>query len=57
VAVVSLEQKAHSSWIGEAPEADNVGGTITIPEVAHDTEASEYVVCSLCRFLVIFPSS
>ena len=24
-----------------------VSGTITVPEVAHDTEEDEYVVCSL----------
>ncbi len=34
---------------GEAPGADDVSGSITVPEVAHDTEESEYVVCSLTR--------
>ena len=32
---------------GDAPEAAGVIGTITIPEVAHDTEEDEYVVRSL----------
>ena len=32
---------------GDAPEAAGAMGTITIPEVAHDTEESEYVVRSL----------
>ena len=28
-------------------EDEDVSGTITIPEVAHDTAEDEYVVCSL----------
>ena len=32
---------------GSAKDEENVGGTITVPEVAHDTEEDEYVVCSL----------
>ena len=32
---------------GAAKDEEDVSGTITIPEVAHDTEADEYVVCSL----------
>lgn len=32
---------------GETGEEDSVTGSITIPEVAHDTEEEEYVVCSL----------
>lgn len=30
---------------GKAGEVDGVTGTITVPEVAHDTEEDEYVVC------------
>ena len=30
---------------GSAPGEDDVSGTITVPEVAHDTEEDEYVVC------------
>ena len=33
--------------VGTTKEGENVSGTITIPEVAHDTEEDEYVVCSL----------
>lgn len=32
------------SAVGSAPEAEEVSGTITVPEIAHDTEADEYVV-------------
>lgn len=30
-------------YSGSAPDAEDVGGTITIPEVAHDTEEDEFV--------------
>ena len=30
---------------GKAGEDNTASGTITIPEVAHDTEEDEYVVC------------
>ncbi|KAG5981553.1 hypothetical protein E4U55_002834 [Claviceps digitariae] len=30
-------------YTGSAPDADEVSGTITIPEIAHDTEQDEYV--------------
>jgi hypothetical protein len=30
--------------VGSAPGAEDVGGTITVPEVAHDTEEDEFVV-------------
>ena len=33
---------------GKAGEVEDVTGTITVPEVAHDTEEDEYVVCPLC---------
>lgn len=33
--------------IGKNKDGEDVSGTITIPEVAHDTEEDEYVVCSL----------
>ena len=36
--------------IGETKDAEDVGGSITIPEVAHDTEEDEYVVRSLANF-------
>jgi hypothetical protein len=31
---------------GKNKEGEEASGTITIPEVAHDTEEDEYVVCS-----------
>lgn len=49
----SQGQKAYLVLAGEAPDADVVSGSITVPEVAHDTEESEYVVCSLRRLLYI----
>ena len=33
---------------GSTTEEEEVKGTITIPEVAHDSEQDEYVVCSIC---------
>jgi hypothetical protein len=30
--------------LGSTPEEEDVSGTITVPEVAHDTEEDEYVV-------------
>ena len=32
---------------GKNKEGEEASGTITVPEVAHDTEEDEYVVCSL----------
>ena len=32
---------------GSDKDGENVTGKITVPEVAHDTEEDEYVVCSL----------
>ncbi len=32
---------------GKIKNGEDVSGTISIPEVAHDTEEDEYVVCSL----------
>lgn len=31
-------------YSGSAPDEEDVGGSITIPEVAHDTEEDEFVV-------------
>jgi activator of HSP90 ATPase len=33
--------------VGKNQEGEEASGTITIPEVAHDTEEDEYVVCCL----------
>ena len=35
---------------GLAKDEEDVSGTITVPEVAHDTEEDEYVVCSLSSY-------
>ena len=33
--------------LGKTKDDEDVSGTITVPEVAHDTEENEYVVCLL----------
>lgn len=33
--------------LGKTKDDEDVSGTITVPEVAHDTEQNEYVVCLL----------
>lgn len=38
---------------GKNKEGEEASGTITIPEVAHDTEEDEYVVCSLRSHLCL----
>lgn len=35
-------------YSGKNKEGEEASGTITVPEVAHDTEEDEYVVRSLC---------
>jgi activator of HSP90 ATPase len=35
--------------VGSAPDEAEVSGTITVPEVAHDTDEDEYVVCPYSR--------
>lgn len=39
------ELKAKGEVEGSEDDTKEVSGTITIPEVAHDTEEDEYVVC------------
>lgn len=34
------------SCVGKTSDGEVVNGKISIPEVAHDTEEDEYVVCS-----------
>ena len=46
-----LRQFANTS-LGKTSEVEDVSGSITIPEVAHDTEEDEYVVCSLLSLKV-----
>ncbi|KAI1200125.1 activator of Hsp90 ATPase [Nemania serpens] len=41
--ITIFDVKLVLEYSGSAPEADNVSGTITVPEVAHDTEEDEFV--------------
>ena len=47
--ITLFDVKLQLEYEGKTEDEEDVGGTITIPEVAHDTEEDEYVVCSLCR--------
>lgn len=40
------EQWAKTASVGSTAEDQDVSGTITIPEVAHDTEEDDFVVRS-----------
>lgn len=40
-------------YTGSAPEEPEVSGTITVPEVAHDTEEDEFVVSSSCGSIIL----
>ena len=51
---VTAEEKAEDEDASQEGDTKDVSGTITIPEVAHDTEEDEYVVCLI---LPIPPSS
>lgn len=41
--ITIFDVKLILEYSGSAPDADDVSGSITIPEVAHDTEEDEYV--------------
>lgn len=41
--ITLFDVKLQLEYEGQAPGADTVSGSITVPEVAHDTEESEYV--------------
>jgi len=41
--ITIFDVKLVLEYSGSAPDADEVSGTITIPEVAHDTDEDEYV--------------
>jgi activator of HSP90 ATPase len=47
--ITLFDVKLQLEYEGKTKEEESVSGTITIPEVAHDTEEDEYVVCSLTR--------
>lgn len=46
--ITLFDVKVQLEYEGKTKDDEDVSGTITIPEVAHDTEEDEYVVRSLC---------
>lgn len=46
--ITLFDVKVQLEYEGQTKDEENVSGSITIPEVAHDTEEDEYVVRSLC---------
>lgn len=48
--ITLFDVKLVLDYEGNTKEDEDVTGTITIPEVAHDTEEDEYVVCLLHAF-------
>lgn len=50
-------QLEYSGKTKEGEDGEDVSGTISVPEVAHDTEEDEYVVCPPApHFLVLSPA-
>ncbi|UNI18215.1 Co-chaperone [Purpureocillium takamizusanense] len=41
--ITIFDVKLVLEYTGSAPDADDVSGTITVPEIAHDTDEDEYV--------------
>lgn len=52
-----LTRKCTDHKTGSTKDEDDVNGSINVPEVAHDTEQDEYVVCSLLSVFCIHTSS
>lgn len=48
ISIFFLSMSTSSFFTGKIRDGENVSGSISVPEVAHDTEEDEYVVCSLC---------
>lgn len=48
MSIFLLSMSTSSFFAGKIRDGENVSGSIVVPEVAHDTEEDEYVVCSLC---------
>lgn len=46
--ITLFDVKVQLEYEGKTEAEEDVGGSITVPEVAHDTEEDEYVVRSLC---------
>lgn len=40
-----MHNEPKANCLGKTKDEEDVSGTITVPEVAHDTEENEYVVC------------
>lgn len=51
--ITLFDVKVQLEYGGATADEEDVSGTITIPEVAHDTEEDEYVVRSLCSTLSV----
>ncbi len=51
--ITLFDVKVQLEYGGATTDEEDVSGTITIPEVAHDTEEDEYVVRSLCSTLSV----
>jgi activator of HSP90 ATPase len=47
--ITIFDVKLVLEYTGSAPDEAEVSGTITVPEVAHDTDEDEYVVCPYSR--------
>jgi hypothetical protein len=45
-AAARLEKHRGSLGLGKTKNGEDVSGSINVPEVAHDTEPEDYVVCS-----------
>lgn len=45
--ITIFDLKLQLEYTGKTKDGEDVSGTITVPEVAHDTEEDEYVVCLL----------
>jgi len=43
--ITIFDVKLVIEYSGKTKDDEEVSGTITVPEVAHDTEENEYVVC------------
>lgn len=43
--ITIFDLKIQLEYMGKTTDGEEVSGTITIPEVAHDTDEDDYVVC------------
>jgi activator of HSP90 ATPase len=54
--ITIFDFKLSLEYSGNVKDGESASGTITIPEVAHDTELDEYVVCFPYTTPLILPS-